>query len=199
MGGSPSTSSPPRVPAIDGSRAQVSLTTSGRDKPQGTLIAAIAIGIVIVGALALLFSGLIPGFHLSIPSREGGGSGGAGPSYSVMFTQSGLPPGTAWSVNLTSTTGIEYAASTTNTIDFEEPNGTYSFEVRAVPGYHATPKAGAVLVNGAAVNQSITFNSSTADPLGTELGGGFPVKANLATSPLPGGPELAEKRAQLRR
>jgi len=50
--------------------------------------------------------------------------------YSVTFTESGLPSGTSWSVTLNGNT----ESSTTNTISFSEPNGTYSYVVASVTG-----------------------------------------------------------------
>ena len=76
--------------------------------------------------------------------------------YSVAFTESGLPAGAAWSVTLAGTTN----SSTTSTITFSEPNGTYSFTVGGVAGYTASPLSGTVTVNGVAVTQAITFSPS---------------------------------------
>ncbi len=78
---------------------------------------------------------------------------GAPDTYPVTFAETGLPPGTSWSVSL----GAAVHASTTNRIAFSEPNGTLSFAVPTVSGYAANPSSGPVTVNGAAVALTITF------------------------------------------
>ncbi|MCI4434872.1 MAG: S8/S53 family peptidase, partial [Thermoplasmata archaeon] len=49
--------------------------------------------------------------------------------YTVTFTESGLPSGTMWYVNLSN--GQSFSL-TTNTITFNEPNGTYSYTIATV-------------------------------------------------------------------
>jgi len=77
--------------------------------------------------------------------------------YSVTFTESGLPTGTQWSVTLNG----ETETSTTNTISFTEPNGAYSFSISSINGYSVSPSSGSITVNGASVNQAITFTAVT--------------------------------------
>ena len=79
--------------------------------------------------------------------------------YSVAFTESGLPPGTSWSVTL----GGSTVPSTSSAITFVEPNGTYAYTVGAVSGYSASPSSGSIMVSGS--NPSpvpITFSASSA-------------------------------------
>ncbi len=95
---------------------------------------------------------------------------------SVTFSESGLPSGTEWDVNLTS--GPSHS-STTGTITFSEPNGTYAYTIGDVPGWHQTtlPYTGTVAVSGATVTEptlafaqvtdSVTFSESGL-PSGTE-------------------------------
>ncbi len=78
--------------------------------------------------------------------------------YSVTFTETGLPSGTKWFVNLT--TGISYSTSS-NTISLLEPNGTYSYSVstgdkeyRLSSHYSGTLS---LTVSGGAVSQSFVF------------------------------------------
>ena len=78
-------------------------------------------------------------------------------TYAVTFGESGLPSGTFWSVTLNGQT----LSSTTSTITFSEPNGTYSYTVGAVSGYTASPSSGTVTVNGAPPTVAITFTPST--------------------------------------
>ena len=75
--------------------------------------------------------------------------------YTVTFTESGLPSGTMWYVNLSN--GQSFP-STTNTITFNEPNGTYSYTIATVnKSYSPNPSSGTFSVNGANVNIAITF------------------------------------------
>jgi YVTN family beta-propeller protein len=77
------------------------------------------------------------------------------PTYDVNFTETGLPAGTSWSVTLGGTT----QTSTTNTITFSKPDGTYAYTVGQVAGYPASPASGSATVNGATVSTSITFTA----------------------------------------
>jgi hypothetical protein len=76
-----------------------------------------------------------------------------GYSYNITFVENGLPSGTNWSVTLNGTT----LSSTSNTITFNEPNGTYSYYIGSVSGYTVSPSSGSITVNGANVHQAITF------------------------------------------
>ena len=71
--------------------------------------------------------------------------------YRVNFHETGLPSGTLWSVTLNGIT--EW--STTGTISFWDPNGTYAYTVGPVSGYTPHPSLGAVLVSG--VNQKVAI------------------------------------------
>ena len=84
-------------------------------------------------------------------------TGPAPSTYSVTFSQSGLPAGPTWSVTLNSQT----LYSTTGTIMFSESIGTYAYTVGAVSGYTASPSSGSVTVNGASQTVAITFTPST--------------------------------------
>jgi hypothetical protein len=74
-------------------------------------------------------------------------------TYSVTFTESGLPSGTNWSVTFK---GFQ-KSSTATSIGFLAPNGSYTFTVGAVSGYNATPASGGLPVSGSAVTKGITF------------------------------------------
>jgi len=78
-------------------------------------------------------------------------------TYSVTFTESGLPTGTQWSVTLNGTT-----KSSTNTITFTVPNGEYNYSVASpipVNGveYVATEPSGTVTVNNANVTVVVHY------------------------------------------
>jgi len=67
------------------------------------------------------------------------------PTYSLTFTESGLPSATNWSVLVrTQTVGSTpwpihtVDTSNTTTVTFEIPNGTYCYSVLAIPGYTIT-------------------------------------------------------------
>ena len=94
-------------------------------------------------------------------------------TYTVDFTETGLPGGTTWSV----TVGLQTMSSTTPTIAFSLPNGTFAYQVGDVSGWHIRPGhgsyTGSVLVNGgpATVSEhfsrvlySITFTQSGLPP-----------------------------------
>jgi hypothetical protein len=82
----------------------------------------------------------------------------AASTYSVTFTESGLPSGTSWSVTLNGTT----TSSTTTTVVFTEVNGTYDYTIGAVTGYLATPASGSVPVSGAPAAPAIAFTAVVA-------------------------------------
>lgn len=90
----------------------------------------------------------------------------APPTHTVTFTETGLAAGTSWSVTLGGTTHT----STTTTITFSEPDGTYAFTVAAVAGYSANPSSGSVTVTGADVSRLIAFSAATFTVTFTETG-----------------------------
>ncbi len=73
--------------------------------------------------------------------------------YAVTFTESGLPSGSAWSVDVG---GTPYS-STTSTIVVQLTNDSYPFTVEAVSGYSASPSGGTVVVAGKSVAQPVGF------------------------------------------
>ena len=83
--------------------------------------------------------------------------------YTITFIESGLPSGTTWTVALNGT--IE--TSTTDTISFNEPNGTYYFSIENVSGYAAIPSFGKIIVSGKNVTQEITFTVVNQKPTST--------------------------------
>ncbi|MGA7923170.1 MAG: thermopsin family protease [Thermoplasmata archaeon] len=67
--------------------------------------------------------------------------------YYVLFTETGLAKGKLWSITLDGVT----VASTSSSLHFFDPDGSYAYTVAKVPGYTASPTSGAVIVNGKAV------------------------------------------------
>jgi len=74
-------------------------------------------------------------------------------NYTITFTESGLPGGTAWAVTLAGNT----VGSTDTTVVFSEPNGTYSYHIDYVAGYASTPASGSKTVAGVALSVSVPF------------------------------------------
>jgi photosystem II stability/assembly factor-like uncharacterized protein len=77
--------------------------------------------------------------------------------YTVTFTESGLPSGTSWSVTLNGT----MESSTTNTITFTEPYGTYSFSVTLPSGYKTISSSGEITTTQSSTNVPISVTSVT--------------------------------------
>lgn len=92
-------------------------------------------------------------------------------TYIVTFQESGLTPGTNWSVVLNGVTD----SSSGSTIIFSEPNGSYAFTVRATSGYSPNITSGVVQVTGEAVNRPFFFvhPPSNIGPNATSSAGGF--------------------------
>ncbi len=78
-------------------------------------------------------------------------------TYAVTFSETGLPTGTSWGVTLGST----FESSTESSIPFEEPSGTYSFNVSGVAGYSSSPSSGSVIVSGSALPVGLSFAQTT--------------------------------------
>ncbi len=70
--------------------------------------------------------------------------------YTVTFTESGLPAGTAWEVDFNGAN----QTSTSTSIVFREPNGTHAYSIFGVPGWHETsfPYYGNITVNGGPIS-----------------------------------------------
>jgi DNA-binding beta-propeller fold protein YncE len=102
-------------------------------------------------------------------------------AYRVIFTEEGLPVATNWSVALN---GVVLRTDNT-VITFSEPNGTYAYEVGAIPGWATSVYAGFVSVSGATVPRSLLWGRVTYlvtfDELGL-LGTGWWVNVTAGTS-----------------
>jgi hypothetical protein len=88
--------------------------------------------------------------------------------YSVNFTESGLPSGTIWYVNITASGGIVYdsGAISGTSYSFSLTNGSYTYTIGKISGYNISTSSGSVTINGRNLSQSITFSSvpSTTPP-----------------------------------
>jgi len=75
-------------------------------------------------------------------------------TYTVTFTESGLPSGTTWYVNGTGVSGHD--SSPTN-ITFTLTNGTYTFTITNLSGYYTTTSQFSVHVNGNNVTETVQY------------------------------------------
>jgi hypothetical protein len=145
----------PRVEHGTDSSATSIGPTPGGAPPKGRrsplpLIIGVILAVVLV-VLGLGFAGVIPGFH---PFSGGAPGASSASHFSLTFTESGLPSGTAWSVAVQ---GASSQSSSTTSLVFEVGNGAWTYTVGAIAGYSATPATGSVTVAGAAVSVPITF------------------------------------------
>jgi hypothetical protein len=80
-------------------------------------------------------------------------------TYVVTVHQKGLIPSSSnWSIVLGGLAGYN---STGGTIEFEEPNGTYSFTVGSIPGFTPDAASGSVGVRGYSKSVPITFATNS--------------------------------------
>ncbi len=75
--------------------------------------------------------------------------------YSSKFTETGLPSGTRWYVNLS---GVGSYSSSSSTISVALPNGSYSYTVATMNKDYYNHTAGTLTVNGAGQSINVTFN-----------------------------------------
>lgn len=84
------------------------------------------------------------------------GRGGHSSQYSVTFQENGLPRGTTWCVDLTST-----VCSASSQIQFTGLSpGTYSFTIAPVNGYTARPASGTVTIYDHSIIVRVQFSGS---------------------------------------
>ncbi len=97
-------------------------------------------------------------------------------TYSVRFSESGLPSGTQWAVSL----GGHEETGTGSSISFSESSGSYSYSVYAASSgstiYSPVPSSGTVYVSGN-VNTGITYSANS----GGGGGGGCILNGTLVT------------------
>ena len=89
-----------------------------------------------------------------------------GELYAITFTEKALPSGTEWFVNLSNGQSFN---STTSTITFNEPNGTYAYGIATIDKSWSS-NGGSFTVNGASVSQSIALTEVTYSVTLTETG-----------------------------
>ena len=74
-------------------------------------------------------------------------------SYSLTFTESGLPSGTSWSLQLNGNT----ISTTSSSMTFTEPDGSYSYSIGSISGYVVSPSSGTATINGGSSTVSVTY------------------------------------------
>lgn len=78
-------------------------------------------------------------------------------TYTVTFSDLGLPSTSSWSVTLG---GTVRASENNGSISFAEANGTYNYSISPVSGFNIAPKLGSVTVNGTGRNIGIDFTAA---------------------------------------
>ena len=90
-------------------------------------------------------------------------------TYSAKFTESGLPYGTTWYVNLTN--GTKSGPITGSTYSFSLMNGSYSYTVATSnKAYSPGPSSGSFTVNGTSLSNFIAFSPVNYTVTFTETG-----------------------------
>lgn len=147
------------------------------------------------GTLSYSISG-VPGWHQSTLRYSGNLTVNGGPvsepnllfarvTYSVTFTETGLPDGVSWSVALAGSP----VPSTTDSLLFTEPNGSYTFTVGPVAGYTVNRSVVAIDVQGLAESVSLLFISNqTTSPtfLGLPANEGYALVGGVTAAALVG-------------
>ncbi len=122
------------------------------------------LALTIIGAMVLSGIALLGSTPFSGPSGlpHGTGARAMGPtaaliSYSLTFSESGLPSGTSWEVNIDNGSGSTMHWSSTSTVGFAVSGGVYQFTTVANASYVSTP--GVAYVNGTAVTVYLVFGT----------------------------------------
>jgi len=109
-------------------------------------------------------------------------------SYSISISETGLPSGSVWYVNLTN--GQTFSTSSTS-MTFNEPDGSYSYSIATNnAAYVPSTSSGTFTVNNAALSLSVSFVANTYSvtfqesglPSGTPWGVTFGTSSQTSTS-----------------
>jgi hypothetical protein len=110
--------------------------------------------LVAVVVMAMVFSGLAAFSGMASAT-------GSGP-WTATFTETNLPIGQVWYVNITGVTTsgpITVTATTGHNVTFTFPNGTYSYTiVSGTKEYKPSPASGSVTIAGANVATAVSFS-----------------------------------------
>jgi hypothetical protein len=96
-------------------------------------------------------------------------------AYAVTLREKGLPAGTSWNTTIGGVTKL----SRTTSVRFDEPNGSYAFQIGGVPGW-TTKFTGSVEVNGSNVGVFRAFTPKTYTVTFRETG--LPVGTNWSVT-----------------
>lgn len=131
---------------LNGTLATSASSTIGFIEPDGTYEFAIG---PVAGWTTASFVGsvVVAGANLTVPV------GWTQVTYPVVLTEEGLPSRTNWSGSID---GLQ-KSSTTSTLTFVEPNGSYSFAPGLVPGWTTLAPAPTIDVNGSPVAEGIPW------------------------------------------
>lgn len=78
----------------------------------------------------------------------------SGPVYYLNFSETGLPSGATWSVDIAG----DIVSSSNTTVQFTLPNGTYTYTVASSNKIYApSPAYGSFTISGASVNETVMF------------------------------------------
>ncbi len=98
-------------------------------------------------------------------------------TFSVTFTESGLSSGTNWSVTFN---GVTHS-STTNTITFSAPMGSWGYTVNGVSGYQLqSGPTGTVTMTGSPVTIAVVYTSTSALATQNTVNGYFALALAIA-------------------
>jgi YVTN family beta-propeller protein len=101
-------------------------------------------------------------------------------TYAVTCIETGLPSGSGWWVNVTQgSSTVSTAFSNTESLSFEEPNGTYAYSVSTTNANYSS-RGGSLLVHGGPVSVALAF-SVIAFPV-TFTEGGLPPGTSWAVT-----------------
>lgn len=103
----------------------------------------------------LLYSGYSGSISTEI-SNTGGGNNTLQVTYPATFTESGLPPGTYWYLNIT---GNPSLSSTSTKIVTALPNGSYTYSIASSNNqYTPDPSSGTFSMAGSSMSEQVTFS-----------------------------------------
>jgi hypothetical protein len=107
--------------------------------------------------------GYLPGYVLNPANASGNVTvAGAGSNFTIPFvaldyrvrvSETGLPAGITWQATVDGTT----KHTTSTSISYELPNGTYTWSIAAVSGYTVSPQTGHVTVGGGNRTVAVVF------------------------------------------
>jgi hypothetical protein len=121
----------------------------------------------------VVFAALIGGlFYLSL--------GTARTEYTATFSETGLPAGSTWSVNLNGTNETSVVTGGAGSINFSEPDGLYPYTIATNASYSPVPSQGLLLVKAQSVRLNVTFYFH-GNPIGASFGVGSPILETCPT------------------